>query len=61
MAGNDFLVFIGAYTQSEGLGIGLARFDADTGTLTTPELAAELVNPSFVALDPSLSHLYAVT
>lgn len=61
MAGNDFLLFIGAYTQSDGLGIGLAHFDADTGMLTTPELAAELVNPSFVALNPSLSHLYAVT
>ena len=61
MAGNDFLVFIGAYTRREGLGIGVARFDADTGMLTTPELAAELANPSFVALDPSLSQLYVVT
>jgi 6-phosphogluconolactonase len=61
MAGNDFLVFIGAYTQRDGRGIGLARFDADTGSLSTPELAAEIANPSFVALDPSLSHLYAVT
>lgn len=61
MASNDFLVFIGAYTRREGLGIGVARFNSDTGELTTPELAVEITNPSFVALDPSLSHLYAVT
>ncbi len=61
MAGKDFLVFIGAYTRRDGRGIGVARFDSDTGELTTPELAAEIANPSFVALDPSLSHLYAVT
>ena len=61
MAGNEFLVFIGAYTQRDGSGISVARFNADTGELTTPELVVELANPSFVALHPSLSPLYAVT
>jgi 6-phosphogluconolactonase len=61
MAGNDFLVFIGAYTRRDGLGIGVARFNSESGALTTPELAAEITNASFVALDPTLSHLYAVT
>ena len=61
MGVNDYLVFIGAYTRRGGRGIQVARFDADTGSLTAPELAAEITNPSFLALDPSLSHLYAVT
>ena len=61
MAANDYLVFIGAYTRRDGRGIQVSRFDTDTGSLAPPELAAEIANPSFVTLDPSLSHLYAVT
>ena len=60
-SGRNFLIFIGAYTRRNGRGIGVARFDSDSGSLSTPELAAEIANPSFVALDPSLGHLYAVT
>ncbi len=42
MAGNDYLVFIGAYTRRGGRGIQVARFDAGTGCLTAPEPAAEI-------------------
>ena len=61
MVDNQFLLFIGTYTHRGGRGIEVGGFDAGTGTLTTPELAFELTNPSFLALDPSNSHLYAVT
>ena len=63
---SDVSVFIGTYTEKlpdggGSKGIYLARLDAATGKLSTPAVAAELQNPSFVA--PSRDHrfLYAVS
>ncbi len=55
-------VFIGTNTGGSGKskGIYLADFDAATGTLTEPKLAAEYANPGFLALHPTLPILYAV-
>ncbi len=54
-------VFIGTSTggQSASKGIYVADFDAATGKLTQPELAAEYANPGFLALHPSKPVLYA--
>ncbi len=61
-APSRFLVYFGTYTggKSSSKGIYVARFDARTGTLGDPELAAEVANPSFLAIHPNRRFLYAV-
>ena len=53
-------VYIGTYTGAKSKGIYLSEFDAETGKLSEPKLAAETVNPTFLALHPDGKHLYAV-
>src|SRR3569832_801895 len=53
-------VYFGTYTGSGSKGIYRSRFDAATGQLTTPELAAETKDPTFLALGPNHKMLYAV-
>lgn len=57
------LVWFGTYTGAppQGQGIYVARFDDETGVLEAPVLAAELVNPSYLALHPTKPVLYAVS
>ena len=55
-----YRVYIGTYTGPKSEGIYMAEFDASTGKLSEPKLAAELTNPSFVAIDPKGKRLYAV-
>ena len=52
-------VYVGTYTHGTSQGIYLCRLDLGTGALTSPELAAEVQNPSFVAIHPSRHFLYA--
>jgi 6-phosphogluconolactonase len=54
------LVYIGTYTGKKSEGIYMARFDDGTGKLSTPELAAKMKNPSFLAVHPNGQFLYAV-
>src|SRR6266850_2589599 len=56
----DFLVYIGTYTGAQSKGIYVSHFDPGTGRLTSPELAAETKNPSFLALHPNQHMLYCV-
>jgi 6-phosphogluconolactonase len=53
------LVYIGTYTGAKSQGIYLARFDESSGELSGTELAAETVNPTFLALSPDRRFLYA--
>lgn len=53
-------VYVGTYTQKGSQGIYLFEFDPRTGKPGGPRVVAEAVNPSFVALDPARTHLYAV-
>jgi 6-phosphogluconolactonase len=55
-----FWVYIGTYTGDKSKGIYRCEFDAATGKLSEPVLAAEVKNPSFVAIHPSNRYLYAV-
>src|SRR5215469_922945 len=69
----EYLVYFGTYTgftyMFEGLpagsshskGIYLSRFRPATGEVSRPELAAEIVNPAFLAIHPDHRFLYAVT
>ena len=54
------LIYIGTYTGPHSKGIYVSRFDSKTGSLSTPELAAETPNPTFLALHPNRRFLYAV-
>ena len=60
MAANTSLVYIGTYTGGKSKGIYVSKFDSANGTLSTPELAAEAKNPSFLCLHPSREYLYSV-
>jgi 6-phosphogluconolactonase len=55
-------LFVGTYTPKGGPSKGIYRLELDlaTGKLSKPELAAEAVNPSFLAIAPDGRHLYAV-
>jgi 6-phosphogluconolactonase len=71
----DYFVYYGTYTgfrfvrhsktqgvgESHSKGIYVSRFNAATGTLSEPQLAAEITNPSFLATTPDHRFLYAVT
>lgn len=54
-----FRLYIGTYTGGDSKGIYTAVFNARTGKISTPELAAELSNPSFVAIHPTGKFLYS--
>lgn len=62
-----FRVYLGTYnaaaTESSPGSKGIYRCELDTaaGTLSQPELAGEVINPSFLAIHPNRQFLYAVT
>jgi 6-phosphogluconolactonase len=58
-AGGKFWVYIGTYTGGKSKGIYRAELDTATGKLSEPELAAETVSPSFLAIHPNRRFLYA--
>jgi 6-phosphogluconolactonase len=56
---DDSWVYFGTYTGKDGSkGIYRSKLDAKTGKLSTPELAAEMASPSFLAVRGNV--LYAV-
>ncbi len=57
---SKYLVYVGTYTEKKSKGIYAFRFDPATGRLSALGLAAETVNPAFLAIDPSRRFLYAV-
>jgi len=60
-AATEHLIYLGTYTRSTSKGIHAVRLDARTGALGQTTLAAATANPSFLALSPDGSHLYAVS
>lgn len=55
-------VYVGTYTgDKKSKGIYQFDFDSETGKLTPQGLAAEAVDPSFLAIHPSQKYLYAVS
>jgi 6-phosphogluconolactonase len=55
----NFLVYFGTYTNALSRGIYVSRLDADTGKLSTPELAAITPSPCFINFSPDKKFLYA--
>jgi 6-phosphogluconolactonase len=72
---NDYFVYFGTYTgfkyvhhsktwgvgESKSKGVYVSRFNAATGQLSEPQLAAEVVNPSFLTISPDDKYLYAIS
>ncbi len=61
IAGQPRSLYLGSYTRGLSRGIYQARLDTETGKLDSLELAAELENPSFLALHPTKAVVYAVS
>lgn len=59
-AAGDLLVYFGTYTSGTSRGIYVSRMNRETGALSTPVLAAEAANPSYLAVHPARDFLYAV-
>jgi 6-phosphogluconolactonase len=71
----DYFMYFGTYTgfkfvshsatlgvgESHSKGIYVSRFHAATGAMSEPELAAEIVNPSFLTVHPNHRFLYSVS
>src|SRR5258706_16467529 len=58
--GSAMRLYIGTYTGARSKGIYTMKLDPATGTLSAPELAAELKNPSFLTIHPNQKYLYAI-
>lgn len=59
---DDYLVYVGTYTRgSDSQGIYRFRLNAATGEMTDLHPAGEGVNPSFLAVHPARTALYAVS
>ncbi len=56
----SLLVYFGTYTRGESQGIYLSRLNLTDGSLSKATLAAEVSNPSFLAIHPSKRYLYSV-
>ncbi len=52
-------VYVGTYTGAASKGVYAFDFDAATGRATSPELAAETPNPTFLTSHPNHRFLYA--
>ncbi len=59
-APTELRVYFGTYTGGKSKGIYSSRLDLATGRVSTPELAGETKNPSFLAVHPDGRHLYSV-
>jgi 6-phosphogluconolactonase len=57
----ESLVYLGTYTGAKSQGIYVSKFDSVTGKLSAPELAAEITNPTYLAVAPGGNFLYAVS
>ncbi len=59
-SGGTLRVYVGTYTQRGSQGIYLAHLEQATGQLQLAGLAAEVTNPSFLAIHPNRRFLFAV-
>jgi 6-phosphogluconolactonase len=62
-AGAEIPMYIGTYATKPGgsQGIYLSRFNTETGAISTPELVAPAVEPSFLVKHPTKPFIYAVS
>jgi 6-phosphogluconolactonase len=53
-------LYVGTYTGAKSKGIYRATYDATTGKIGEPVLAADVRSPSFLAVDPTNNRLFSV-
>ncbi len=58
---SSMLVYVGTYTGPKSQGIYAYQMDLGTGQLSPIGLAAEVKNPTFLAIHPDGKHVYAVS
>jgi 6-phosphogluconolactonase len=58
---DEYWMYVGTYTRVSSKGIYAFRFQPSTGRVFPIRLAAETVNPSFLAAHPNHRFLYAVS
>src|SRR5579863_6270881 len=58
-AQEQYLVYVGTYTDHGSKGIYVYRFDSSTGKMTSLGLATEAAEPSFLAIESGGRFLYA--
>lgn len=61
MNSEDLFVYFGTYTGGESRGIYRCRMNTTSGRIWEPKIAAEMENPTFLALHPNGRCLYAVS
>ncbi len=54
-------VYFGTYTKADSKGIYVSEWDSEKGSLSSPELAADIENPSFLELSGDGKFLYSVS
>jgi 6-phosphogluconolactonase len=60
LLGAEYFMYVGTYTNAGSKGIYVWRFDAAAGKFTSLGLAAQSVDPSYLAAHPNGRFLYAV-
>lgn len=60
LGADQYWTFFGTYTGQKSKGIYAAKFDTRTGKFGAPQLAAEIKNPTFLAVHPNGKWLYAI-
>lgn len=57
----NYFTYVGTYTGPKSKGIHLFKLDTATGVLTPQGLAAEITNPTFMAVHPNQRFLYSIS
>src|SRR5690348_12020896 len=57
---SQYVLYVGTYTDKGAKGVYVYRYNAASGQLSGPELAAETANPSFLTIAAGRQFLYAV-
>jgi 6-phosphogluconolactonase len=57
----ELLLYVGTYTYGKSEGIYVYRMDLSSGALKFASVAKGVVNPSFLAFDPTKRYLYSVS
>ena len=58
MRAAETFVYFGSHSPSPGAGFSLARFDTDTGTLSSPQFLLEAKEPAFFVISADGARLY---
>ena len=58
--GSETFAYFGTYTKGASEGIYFSKLDPESGDLGSPELAAKIDNPSFIAIHPNKKYLFSV-